>query len=104
MIDNKNALRVFRADYCQWHENVLARHYGVVGSILDISIHKNDIYVLLKSGDVLYVDKQCRKFEKIYQFNTPLLSIATNLFTFHAFSVLISGKIILYYSRVDFKH
>ena len=92
VIDNINALRVFKADYCKWQENVLARHYGVQDSILDINIHKDDIYVLLRRGDVLYLDVKARKFDKIFHFDTSLHNIKSKPITFHVFSQLFSGN------------
>lgn len=92
MIDDINVLRVFIADYCKWQEKVLARHYGVEDSILDINIYKDEIYVLLRRGDVLFLDVKAKKFEKIFHLDTPLHNMKARPFTFHIFSQLFSGN------------
>ncbi|CAH2107593.1 unnamed protein product [Euphydryas editha] len=88
VIDIKNVLWRYKANKCEWDVKVMAKYYGNQNSICGIHIHQEDVYVLLKRGDVLRVDIECKKFEKVFQLNIPMHYLDTKPYIFHTYSVL----------------
>ncbi|XP_026485769.2 uncharacterized protein LOC113393207 [Vanessa tameamea] len=88
VIDIKNVLWVYKADKCEWDVKVMARYYGNKDSICGLNVHQGEVYVLLRRGDVLRVDMECKKFEKVFELDVPMHYLDTKPYMFGDYSVL----------------
>ncbi|XP_046960950.1 uncharacterized protein LOC124530734 isoform X1 [Vanessa cardui] len=88
VIDIRNVLWVYKADKCEWDVKVMARYYGNKDCICGLNVHQEEVYVLLKRGDVLRVDMECKKFEKVFELDVPMHYLDMKSYMFGDFSVL----------------
>nr|XP_032511555.1 uncharacterized protein LOC116766010 isoform X1 [Danaus plexippus plexippus] len=90
VIDIKNVLWLYTAEECCWDTKVLARYYGNKESITLIHVYIDDVYVLLKTGDILKLDRKCKKFEKLLNLDIPHYLLDKELFMFHKYSLIVA--------------
>ncbi|CAH2236955.1 jg9451 [Pararge aegeria aegeria] len=90
-LDIKNVLWMYTANANGWDFKALAKYYGNRGSICSIHIHKKNVYVLSKRGDVFLIDMECKKFEKVFHLHVPLNCLDSELLFFHPFTLLINA-------------
>ncbi|CAG9560326.1 unnamed protein product [Danaus chrysippus] len=90
LIDVKDVLWAYIPTECRLSSGLCARYYGNTESIILIHEYIDDVYVLVKTGHVLKLDEECRRFEKFLNLDIPHHLLDKQCFMFHQYSLLVA--------------